>query len=121
MKVGTTVSCRPFLQLIGLPLTFQILEGHFRVSTKITKRLRGASEVPNWKLDLDGLTPFEKNFYVESPYVAAMSKSEVEEYRRLREITVEGKDKPKLVKVFQDVAFPCITWQSFLFMHRISF
>ena len=36
---------------------------------------------PPRKLDLDGLTPFEKNFYVESPSVAAMSKNEVEEYR----------------------------------------
>ncbi|KAK1578821.1 hypothetical protein Q3G72_033378 [Acer saccharum] len=35
---------------------------------------------PPRKLNLDGLTPFEKNFYVESPSVAAMSEKEVEEY-----------------------------------------
>jgi ATP-dependent RNA helicase DDX5/DBP2 len=52
------------------------------------------------------LTPFEKNFYVESPAVAAMTDTEVEEYRKLREITVEGKDIPKPVKSFRDVGFP---------------
>lgn len=55
---------------------------------------------------MDGLTPFEKNFYVESPSVAAMSDSEVEEYRQRREITVEGRDVPKPVKSFRDVGFP---------------
>ncbi|KAL7180365.1 hypothetical protein ACSBR1_043546 [Camellia fascicularis] len=58
------------------------------------------------KLDLDGLTPFEKNFYTESPAVAAMSESEAEEYRKRREITVEGRDVPKPVKAFRDVGFP---------------
>lgn len=60
------------------------------------------------KLDLDGLTPFEKNFYVESSAVSAMSESEVEEYRLRREITVEGQDVPKPVKSFRDVRFPGI-------------
>ncbi|XVF86803.1 hypothetical protein PTKIN_Ptkin18bG0071800 [Pterospermum kingtungense] len=63
------------------------------------------SEPPR-KLDLDGLTPFEKNFYVESPAVAAMSEMEVEEYRKRREITVEGRDVPKPVTNFLDVGFP---------------
>lgn len=63
---------------------------------------------PPRKLDLDGLTPFEKNFYVESPSVAAMSETEVEEYRQRREITVEGRDVPKPVKSFRDVGFPGI-------------
>ncbi|KAL0853301.1 hypothetical protein Bca101_058453 [Brassica carinata] len=58
------------------------------------------------KQDLDGLTPFEKNFYVESPSVAAMTEAEVEEYRKMREITVEGRDIPKPVKSFRDVGFP---------------
>ena len=58
------------------------------------------------KLDLDGLTPFEKNFYVESSAVAAMSESDVDEYRLMREITVEGQDVPKPVKSFRDVRFP---------------
>ena len=58
------------------------------------------------KFDLDGLPHFEKNFYVESPSVAAMSEREVEEYRQRREITVEGRDIPKPVKNFRDVGFP---------------
>lgn len=58
------------------------------------------------KPDLDGLTPFEKNFYVESPSVAAMTEREMEEYRKQREITVEGRDVPKPVKSFRDIGFP---------------
>jgi ATP-dependent RNA helicase DDX5/DBP2 len=58
--------------------------------------------------ELDGLPRFEKNFYVESPSVAAMTEQEVEAYRRKREITVEGKDVPKPVREFKDVGFPGI-------------
>lgn len=70
-----------------------------------SKRDNESSE-PQRKVDLDGLTPFEKNFYVESPAVAKMSESEVEEYRTRREITVEGRDVPKPVKTFGDARFP---------------
>ncbi|WZZ07541.1 hypothetical protein YC2023_093462 [Brassica napus] len=66
------------------------------------------------KPDLDGLTPFEKNFYVESPSVAAMTEAEVEEYRKKREITVEGRDIPKPVKSFRDVGFPAFVMLGFL-------
>lgn len=58
------------------------------------------------KFDLDGLTPFEKNFYVESPEVERMSEKEVEEYRQRREITIEGRDVPKPIKSFRDTGFP---------------
>ena len=58
--------------------------------------------------ELDGLTPFEKNFYVEVPSVANMSDEEVEAYRRRREITVEGRDVPKPVREFRDSGFPGI-------------
>ncbi|KAE9616194.1 hypothetical protein Lal_00017497 [Lupinus albus] len=58
------------------------------------------------KLNLDGLPHFEKNFYSESPAVRAMTDDEVDEYRRRREITVEGRDVPKPVKTFHDVGFP---------------
>lgn len=56
--------------------------------------------------NLDGLPLFEKNFYVESRSVAAMSEREVDEYRKQREITVEGHNVPKPVKSFEDVGFP---------------
>lgn len=61
---------------------------------------------PQRKLDLDGLTPFEKNFYVETPSIAAMTDEEVAQYRRVRDITIEGRDVPKPVKTFSDVGFP---------------
>lgn len=61
------------------------------------------------KPDMDGLTPFEKNFYVESAAVAAMSEKEVEQYRERREITVEGRDVPKPVPNFRDVGLPGTT------------
>ena len=55
---------------------------------------------------LDGLPHFEKNFYVEAPSVASMTDDEVEEYRRKREITVEGRDVPKPIRSFKDAGFP---------------
>lgn len=79
------------------------------VRSSSSKREYDGAESPR-KLDLDGLTPFEKNFYVEPPSVAAMSEREVEEYRQQREITVEGRDVPKPVKNFRDVGFPGTSW-----------
>ncbi|QCE02261.1 ATP-dependent RNA helicase DDX5/DBP2 [Vigna unguiculata] len=61
---------------------------------------------PKRNLSLDGLPHFEKNFYIESPAVRAMTDAEVNEYRQQREITVEGRDIPKPVKTFQDAGFP---------------
>ncbi|KAK1549096.1 hypothetical protein Q3G72_006507 [Acer saccharum] len=49
------------------------------VRSSSSKRDYDVAEPPR-KLDLDGLTPFEKNVYVESPSVAAMLEKEVEEY-----------------------------------------
>ncbi|EPS60528.1 hypothetical protein M569_14275 [Genlisea aurea] len=74
-------------------------------SSSLAKYERG-EQSPQRKTDLDGLPPFEKNFYVESSSVAALTEREVEEYRRRREITVEGKDVPKPVTRFGDVGFP---------------
>ena len=58
------------------------------------------------KPDFRSLIPFEKNFYVESPSVQAMSDAEVAQYRRLRDITVEGREVPKPVRYFQEANFP---------------
>jgi ATP-dependent RNA helicase DDX5/DBP2 len=63
------------------------------------------------KPDFRNLIPFEKNFYVESPSVQAMSEAEVAQYRRLRDITVEGNDVPKPVCYFQDANFPGLLCQ----------
>ncbi|KAK6148313.1 hypothetical protein DH2020_019225 [Rehmannia glutinosa] len=58
------------------------------------------------KPDFRGLTAFKKDFYVESPSVRAMTEQEVMMYRARREITVEGHDVPKPIRMFQEANFP---------------
>lgn len=91
--------------------------GSARPSSERREYVRGDSPA---KSDLDGLTPFEKNFHVESPAVAAMSEREVEEYRQRREITVDGRDIPKPVKSFHDVGFPG-TVNRYFFLNPFDF
>ncbi|KAK8703049.1 hypothetical protein V6N13_021379 [Hibiscus sabdariffa] len=52
------------------------------------------------------LVPFEKNFYRESSAVREMTEQEVMFYRRSREITVQGHDIPKPIRMFRDANFP---------------
>ncbi|KAF3437515.1 hypothetical protein FNV43_RR20269 [Rhamnella rubrinervis] len=56
--------------------------------------------------DFGNLIPFEKSFYVECPSVRAMSDNEVKLYRSRREITVEGHDVPKPIRMFEEANFP---------------
>ncbi|GLT29110.1 hypothetical protein SLA2020_039960 [Shorea laevis] len=56
--------------------------------------------------DFGNLVPLEKNFYVESPSVRAMTEQEVVLYRRRRDITVQGHDIPKPIRMFQEANFP---------------
>nr|POE95900.1 dead-box atp-dependent rna helicase 30 [Quercus suber] len=56
--------------------------------------------------DFGSLVPFEKNFYVETPSVRAMSEHEAVVYRVRREITVEGHDVPKPIRMFHEANFP---------------
>ncbi|MED6218174.1 Envelope glycoprotein gp160, variant 2 [Stylosanthes scabra] len=58
------------------------------------------------KQDFRNLVPFEKNFYVESPAARAMSDQEVMHYRESREITVQGHDVPKPIRMFHEARFP---------------
>ncbi|KAG1358956.1 DEAD-box ATP-dependent RNA helicase 30 [Cocos nucifera] len=58
------------------------------------------------KQDFRDLIPFEKNFYVESPAVQAMSEQDAMLYRKGREIMVEGRDVPKPVRFFNEANFP---------------
>ncbi|KAI7754799.1 hypothetical protein M8C21_018798 [Ambrosia artemisiifolia] len=58
------------------------------------------------KQDFGNLVPFEKNFYIECPAVSAMTDHEVAMYRGRREITVEGHDVPKPVRMFHEAGFP---------------
>ncbi|KAA8542255.1 hypothetical protein F0562_023609 [Nyssa sinensis] len=58
------------------------------------------------KQDFGNLVPFEKSFYIESPSVRAMTEQDVMLYRARREITVEGHDVPKPIRMFQEANFP---------------
>ncbi|XP_031254812.1 DEAD-box ATP-dependent RNA helicase 30-like isoform X2 [Pistacia vera] len=58
------------------------------------------------KQDFGNLVPFEKNFYVESPSVRAMTETEVKMYRARREITIEGHDVPRPIRMFHEANFP---------------
>jgi len=60
------------------------------------------------KQSFKNLVPFEKNFYVECPAVRAMTEQEVMHYRASREITVQGHDVPKPVRMFHEANFPGI-------------
>ncbi|XP_011047813.1 PREDICTED: DEAD-box ATP-dependent RNA helicase 30 [Populus euphratica] len=58
------------------------------------------------KQDFGNLVPFEKNFYIENPSIRALSEHEVVMYRTRREITVEGHDVPKPIRLFHEANFP---------------
>lgn len=58
------------------------------------------------KQDFGNLVHFEKNFYVETPSVRAMSDHEAVAYRTRREIMVEGHDIPKPIRMFHEANFP---------------
>ncbi|VFQ66174.1 unnamed protein product [Cuscuta campestris] len=58
------------------------------------------------KQDFGNLVPFEKNFYAESPSVMAMTEQEVTMYRASREITVQGHDIPRPIRMFHEATFP---------------
>lgn len=60
------------------------------------------------KQDFRNLVPFEKNFYVESPSVKAMTDHQVMHYRASREITVQGNDVPRPIRAFHEANFPGI-------------
>lgn len=56
--------------------------------------------------DLNSLPKFEKSFYKEAAVVAARSAAEVDEFRRIHQITVTGRDVPKPVESFDEASFP---------------
>lgn len=49
---------------------------------------------------------FEKNFYVEDKRVKARSDKEIEEFRRAKEIKVQGRGVPRPVTTFEEAGFP---------------
>ncbi|KAK7454554.1 ATP-dependent RNA helicase dbp2 [Stygiomarasmius scandens] len=52
------------------------------------------------------LERFEKNFYAEDKRVSARSDREVEEFRRSKEIRVQGRGVPRPVTSFEEAGFP---------------
>ncbi|KAF8802418.1 DEAD-domain-containing protein [Phlegmacium glaucopus] len=52
------------------------------------------------------LEHFEKNFYIEDKRVTTRSERETEEFRRLKEIKVQGRNVPRPVTSFDEVGFP---------------
>ncbi|EIW57832.1 DEAD-domain-containing protein [Trametes versicolor FP-101664 SS1] len=52
------------------------------------------------------LAHFEKNFYVEDKRVSSRSDREIEEFRRLKEMKVQGRDIPRPVTSFEEIGFP---------------
>eukprot|EP00252_Welwitschia_mirabilis_P007090 TRINITY_DN1815_c0_g1_i2.p1 TRINITY_DN1815_c0_g1~~TRINITY_DN1815_c0_g1_i2.p1 ORF type:complete len:514 (-),score=87.68 TRINITY_DN1815_c0_g1_i2:990-2531(-) len=69
----------------------------------------GKKDVDNVELPkerFEDVTPFEKNFYREHQSVAELSEYDVREYRRRRDIAVEGHDIPKPVRHFREAGFP---------------
>ncbi|KIK57769.1 hypothetical protein GYMLUDRAFT_45959 [Collybiopsis luxurians FD-317 M1] len=52
------------------------------------------------------LEHFEKNFYVEDKRVSSRSDREIEEFRRSKEIRIQGRGVPRPVTSFDEVGFP---------------
>ncbi|KAL2012653.1 hypothetical protein VTN00DRAFT_178 [Thermoascus crustaceus] len=58
----------------------------------------------NW--DLSTLPKFEKSFYKEHPDVTNRSARDVEQFRKEKEITVQGRNVPRPVETFDEAGFP---------------
>ena len=52
------------------------------------------------------LAHFEKNFYVEDKRVSTRSDREIEEFRRAKEMKVQGRNVPRPVTSFDEIGFP---------------
>jgi len=59
---------------------------------------------PKW--DMRKLTPFQKDFYQETPAVTSRSEAQVQEYYASKDITVTGRDCKKPVLSFVEPNFP---------------
>ncbi|KAL9129183.1 MAG: hypothetical protein Q9217_002287 [Psora testacea] len=56
--------------------------------------------------DLASMPKFEKSFYKEDPMVTARTEREVAEFRRVKEIAVQGNNVPRPVQTFDEAGFP---------------
>ncbi|KAL8659261.1 MAG: hypothetical protein Q9226_000531 [Calogaya cf. arnoldii] len=56
--------------------------------------------------DMNTLPKFEKSFYKEDPNVTNRSERDVDAFRKLKEITIQGKNVPRPVENFDEAGFP---------------
>jgi ATP-dependent RNA helicase DDX5/DBP2 len=56
--------------------------------------------------DLASLPKFEKSFYKEDPAVTSRSSREVDDFRKEKEMTVQGRNVPRPVQTFDEAGFP---------------
>ena len=56
--------------------------------------------------DLDTLPKFDKKFYKEDPAVADRAQRDVDAFRKLKEIAVQGSNVPRPVETFDEAGFP---------------
>lgn len=59
---------------------------------------------PKW--DLSQLQRFERNFYKEAPSVTAKSDMEIQQFRAMKEITIQGMPVPKPITLFTEANLP---------------
>ena len=59
---------------------------------------------PRW--DMNSLPRFDKNFYKEHATIQARSAQEIDDYRKLKEITCSGRNVPRPVNGFEELHLP---------------
>ena len=78
--------------------------GGFHDSHDRMSNLGGGLRSVDWTTQK--LAHFEKNFYVEDKRVSARSDREIEEFRRSKEMKVQGRNVPRPVTSFDEIGFP---------------
>lgn len=78
--------------------------GDFGGSGDKMANLGAGLKTQNW--DIATLPKFEKSFYKEDPAVTNRSERDVDAFRKLKEITVQGKHVPRPVETFDEAGFP---------------
>ena len=69
-------------------------------------RCQSYQECTKFMSDLSSMPKFEKSFYKENPEVSARSEREVAEFRKLKEIAIQGNNVPRPVQTFDEAGFP---------------
>ncbi|KAL6454624.1 DBP2 ATP-dependent RNA helicase DBP2 [Candida maltosa Xu316] len=78
--------------------------GGYRGGGRFNDSVRQELTTPDW--DLETLPKFEKNFYSEHPDVANRSDSEIAQFRKENEMTIQGHDIPHPITTFDEAGFP---------------